>query len=65
MTPFNFLRKKFTQNLSHTLVEFLTYLLTYVSNLIRILVPSSSSKLRKASLVVVVVVVVVVGRWFL
>lgn len=56
----NFLRKKFTQNLSHTLVEFLTYLLTYVSNLIRILVPSSSSKLREASLVVVVVV----GRWF-
>jgi len=56
----NFLRKKFTQNLSHTLVEFLTYLLTYVSNLIRILVPSSSSKLREASLVVVVVVV---GRW--
>ena len=55
----NFLRKKFTQNLSHTLVEFLTYLITYVSNLIRILVPSSS-KLREASLVVVVVV----GRWF-
>lgn len=39
------------------LVEFLTYLLTYVSNLIRILVSSSSSssKLREASLVVVVV----------
>ena len=60
MIPSDFLRKKFTQNLSHTLVEFLTYLLTYVSNLIRILVPSSS-KLREASLVVVVVVV---GRWF-
>jgi len=42
------------------LVEFLTYLLTYVSNLIRILV--SSSKLRKT--ILVVVVVVVVGRWF-
>jgi len=60
MIPSDFLRKKFTQNLSHTLVvEFLTYLITYVSNLIRILVPSSS-KLREASLVVVVVV----GRWF-
>jgi len=61
MTPFNFLRKKITPGLSLESVEFLTYLLTYVSNLFRILV-SSSSKLRKASLVVVVVVV---GRWFL
>jgi ABC-type multidrug transport system permease subunit len=62
MTPFNFLRKKITPGLSLESVEFLTYLLTYVSNLFRILVSSSSSKLRKASLVVVVVVV---GRWFL
>lgn len=62
MTPFNFLRKKITPGLSLESVEFLTYLLTYVSNLFRILVSSSSSsKLRKASLVVVVVV----GRWFL
>jgi len=59
MTPFNFLRKKITPSLSLESVEFLTYLITYVSNLIRILVPSSS-KLREASLVVVVVV----GRWF-
>ena len=63
MTPFNFLRKKITPGLSLESVEFLTYLLTYVSNLFRILVSSSSSsKLKNASLVVVVVVV---GRWFL
>ncbi len=42
MTPFNFLRKKITPGLSLESVEFLTYLLTYVSNLIRILVSSSS-----------------------
>lgn len=56
MISSNFLRKKYTQDHSLTFVEFLTYLLTYVSNLIRILVSSSSSsKLREASLVVVVV----------
>lgn len=57
MTLFNFLRKKITPDGCLDLVEFLTYLLTYVSNLIRILVSSSSSssKLREASLVVVVV----------
>ena len=61
MTSHNFLRKKFLRNHHVVLTEFLTYLLTYVSNLIRILVSSSSSsKLREASLVVVVVV----GRWF-
>lgn len=42
MISSNFIRKKFTQDLSLKFVEFLTYLLTYVSNLIRILVSSSS-----------------------
>lgn len=60
MTLFNFLRKKITPDGCLDLVEFLTYLLTYVSNLIRILVSSSSSsKLREA-----ILVVVVVGRRF-
>jgi len=57
MTSHNFLRKKFLRNHHVVLTEFLTYLITYVSNYFLILF--SSSLLRKASLVVVVG-----KRWF-